>query len=86
MCLQDNRSFQMASVEQQNLLIDHLNRLNQWLTGDQQDRQNEMRGIYARVDQLREDLNRLYQGMPTFLYNNASCVAESVSSQLDLNQ
>lgn len=54
----------MASVEQQNLLIDHLNRLNQWLTGDQQDRQNEMRGIYARVDQLREDLNRLYQGNP----------------------
>lgn len=62
MRFQDNRSFQMASVEQQNLLIEHLNRLNQWLTGDQQDRQNEMRGIYARVDQLRDDLNRLYQG------------------------
>ena len=52
----------MASVEQQNLLIDHLNRLNQWLTGDQQDRHNEMIGIYARVDRLREDLNRLYEG------------------------
>jgi hypothetical protein len=56
----------MASVEQQNLLIDHLNQLNRWLTGDQQDRQNEMRGIYARVDQLREDLNRLYRGMLTY--------------------
>ena len=66
MCFQDNRSFQMASVEQQNLLIEHLNRLNQWLTGDQQDRQNEMRGIYARVDQLREDLNRLYQGILSY--------------------
>lgn len=60
--MRDNRSFQMASVEQQNLLIDHLNRLNQWLTGDQQDRQAELQSVCARVDQLREDLNRLYQG------------------------
>jgi len=56
----------MASVEQQNLLIDHLNGLNRWLTGDQQDRQNEIRGIYERVDQLREDLNRLYRGRTTY--------------------
>lgn len=61
----------MASVEQQNLLIDHLNRLNRWLTGDQQDRQNEMRGIYARVDQLRDDLNRLYRGILTYFYDSA---------------
>ena len=53
----------MASVEQQNLLIEHLNRLNRWLTGDQQDRQDEMKSICARVDQLRHDLNRLYQGV-----------------------
>ena len=63
----------MASVEQQNLLIDHLNRLNQWLAGDQQDRQNEMRGIYARVDQLRDDLNRLYQGMLIYLFDSTTC-------------
>lgn len=60
----------MASVEQQNLLIDHLNRLNQWLAGDQQDRQNEMRGIYARVNQLRDDLNRLFQGISIHLFNS----------------
>jgi hypothetical protein len=52
----------VASIEQQNLLIDHLNRLNQWLTGDQQDRQAELGGVCARVDQLRDDLNRLFQG------------------------
>lgn len=56
----------MASVDQQNLLIEHLNRLNEWLTGDQQDRHHEMRGIYARVDQLRDDLNRLYQGIVAY--------------------
>ena len=55
----------MASVEQQNLLVDHFNRLNQCLAGDQQDRQGEMADIHAGVDQLREDLNRLYQGIPT---------------------
>ena len=53
----------MASLEQQNLLIDHLNQLNQWFTGDQQERQNEIREIYLRADQLRDDLNQLYQGM-----------------------
>ena len=57
----------MASVEQQNMLIDHLNRLNRWLTSDQQDRQAELQGVCARVDQLREDLNRLYQGNKSFI-------------------
>lgn len=61
----------MASVEQQNLLIDHLNRLNQWLADDQQDRHNELRGIYARVEQLREDLNRIHQGTLTYLHHSA---------------
>lgn len=56
----------MASVEQQNLLIDHLNRLNHWLTGDQHDRQAELQSVCARVDQLRDDLNRLYQGESFF--------------------
>lgn len=56
----------MASVDQQNLLIDHLNQLNHWLTRDQLDRQNEMGSIGARVDQLRDDLNRLYQGMLSY--------------------
>lgn len=62
----------MASVEQQNLLIDHLNQLNQWLARDQQDRHNELRGIYARVEQLREDLNRLHQGILTYLHHSAT--------------
>lgn len=61
----------MASVDQQNLLIDHLNRLNQWLARDQQDRHDEIMSIHARIEQLRGDLNRLYQGTPTYLHHSA---------------
>jgi hypothetical protein len=71
----------MASVEQQNRLIDYLNRLNGWLAGDQQDRHNEMLGLTTRLDQLREDLNRLYQGTRPVHYD---CLLLKVLLQLDL--
>jgi hypothetical protein len=38
--------------------------LNEWLDRDVRDRQSELRGVAARVDQLREDLGRLASGMP----------------------
>lgn len=37
--------------------------LNEWLDRDVRDRQSELRGVTARVDQLREDLGRLASGM-----------------------
>ena len=36
--------------------------LNEWLGRDVADRQNELRGVSARVDELRRDLSRLGLG------------------------
>ncbi|KAF8555433.1 hypothetical protein OG21DRAFT_903792 [Imleria badia] len=43
-------------------LTRYTSRLNDWLTRDVQDRQAELRGVTARVDQLREDLGHLDVG------------------------
>ena len=40
----------------------YMSGLNDWLARDVQDRQAELRGVTARVDQLREDLGRLGVG------------------------
>ena len=37
--------------------------LNEWLERDVHDRQSELRGVSARVDQLRNDLSRLGMGI-----------------------
>ena len=37
--------------------------LNEWLERDVHDRQAELRGVSARVDQLRNDLSRLGMGI-----------------------
>lgn len=37
--------------------------LNEWLERDVHDRQSELRGVSARVDQLRNDLSRLGLGV-----------------------
>jgi len=57
----DNRSFQMASIQQQNLVTNHLNRLNQWLTDSERDRQVGLRIVSSRIDRLRADLNRVFR-------------------------
>lgn len=46
--------------------------LNEWLERDVHDRQSELRGVSARVDQLRNDLGRLGMGMqaPGILFCN----------------
>lgn len=41
----------------------YMSGLNDWLARDVQDRQAELRGVTARVDQLRTDLSRLGVGV-----------------------
>ena len=52
----------LASLEQQRELMRYMNSLNEWLGHDVEDRQAELRGVSARMDQLRDDLNSL--GVP----------------------
>ena len=50
---------QLAALEQQRELTRYMNSLNEWLGHDVEDRQAELRGVAARLDQLRDDVNRL---------------------------
>jgi hypothetical protein len=54
---------QLATVDQQRELMRYMRGLNEWLERDVHDRQSELRGVSARVDQLRTDLNRLGMGI-----------------------
>ncbi|KAF8062278.1 hypothetical protein FPV67DRAFT_1654875 [Lyophyllum atratum] len=54
--LRENRDAQSASVEQQRELMRYMRSLNDWLARDTSDRQDEIRGLNARVDQLRQDI------------------------------
>lgn len=47
---------QMATVEQQRELMRYMRGLNGWLEQDTQDRQAELRGLNARVEELRSIL------------------------------
>jgi hypothetical protein len=49
----------MATVDQQRELMRYMRGLNEWLERDVHDRQAELRGVSARVDQLRNDIGRL---------------------------
>jgi len=49
----------IASLEQQRELMRYMNSFNEWLGHDVEDRQTELRGVSARIDQLRGDLNSL---------------------------
>ena len=48
----------LASLDQQRELMRYMTSLNNWLERDVHDRQAELRGVSARVDQLRDDLDR----------------------------
>ena len=48
----------LASLEQQRELMRYMNSLNEWLGHDVEDRQAELRGVSARVDQLADNLLR----------------------------
>jgi hypothetical protein len=52
----------LASLEQQRELMRYMNSLNDWLGHDVEDRQAELRGVSARIDQLRGDLDSLARG------------------------
>lgn len=54
--LRENRLAQLATVDQQRELMRYMRGLNGWLERDVRDRQSELRGVIARVDQLRDDL------------------------------
>ncbi|KAH9993287.1 hypothetical protein BJV74DRAFT_884401 [Russula compacta] len=60
--VRENRFMHLASLEQQRELMRYMNSLNEWLGHDVEDRQAELRGISARIDQLRDDLSHL--GLP----------------------
>ena len=49
----------LAALEQQRELMRYMNSLNEWLGHDVEDRQAELRGVAARIDQLRDDVSRL---------------------------
>ncbi|KAG2366333.1 hypothetical protein BDR07DRAFT_1480198 [Suillus spraguei] len=59
----EHRLAQLATVDQQRELMRYMRGLNEWLERDVQDRQAELRGVTARVDELRNDLARLGLGM-----------------------
>jgi hypothetical protein len=56
----------LASLEQQRELMRYMNSLNEWLGHDVEDRQAELRGVSARIDQLRDDMSRLTRGRCMF--------------------
>ncbi|KAH9169356.1 hypothetical protein EDB89DRAFT_1479631 [Lactarius sanguifluus] len=57
--VRENRFMHLASLEQQRELMRYMNSLNDWLGHDVEDRQAELRGVSARIDQLHDDMNRL---------------------------
>jgi len=57
--VRENRFMHLAALEQQRELMRYMNSLNEWLGNDVEDRQAELRGVSARIDQLREDVNSL---------------------------
>ena len=44
--------------------------LNEWLARDVHDRQSELRGVSARVDQLRNDLGRYFASQPAGMHTS----------------
>ncbi|KAH9854566.1 hypothetical protein C2E23DRAFT_55009 [Lenzites betulinus] len=54
--LRDNRSGQLAGLEQQSEIIDYLSRLNQWLERDVHDRHAEIQSVTARLEQTRDEV------------------------------
>ena len=45
-------------MDQQRELMRYMRGLNEWLARDVNDRQSELRGVTARIDQLRAELAR----------------------------
>lgn len=56
---QEGRHASVASIQQQGEIIRYLSRYNAWAARDVLDRQAEIRGVSARVDELRDMLMNL---------------------------
>ncbi|KAJ7507211.1 hypothetical protein B0H11DRAFT_1970750 [Mycena galericulata] len=54
--LRENRLAQLATIDQQRELTRYMRGLNEWLERGVHDRQAELHGVVARVDQLRGDI------------------------------
>jgi hypothetical protein len=59
---QENRLAQLATVDQQRELMRYMRGLNEWLERDVHNRQSELWGVVARVDQLRDDIRGIRTG------------------------
>ncbi|KAG6890494.1 hypothetical protein C0992_000986 [Termitomyces sp. T32_za158] len=57
--LRQNRDAQAASVQQQRGIMDYMRNLNEWLRRDTDGRLNELQGLNARVDELRDAIQNV---------------------------
>ncbi|KAF4603193.1 hypothetical protein EYR38_003603 [Pleurotus pulmonarius] len=57
--LRENRLAQLATVDQQRELMRYMRGLNEWLARDVHDRQAELRGVAARVEDLTASIRHL---------------------------
>lgn len=57
--IQENRLAQVATVDQQRELMRYMADLNNWLARDVRDRQAEIRGVNARIENLRREIGMM---------------------------
>ncbi|KAF7339966.1 hypothetical protein MVEN_01914300 [Mycena venus] len=57
--LRETRLAQLATIDQQRELMRYMTGLNEWLERGVYDRQAELHGVVARVDQLREEMRAI---------------------------
>lgn len=60
--LRDNRAAQLANIENNREVMRYLRELNEWLARDVHDRHAEVRGLNARVDELRDLMRDVLDG------------------------
>ena len=58
-CFQEIRLAQLATVDQQRELMRYMRGLNEYLERDVYDRQSELRGVVARLEQLNYDIRHI---------------------------
>ena len=86
-CFQENRLAQLATVDQQRELMRYMRGLNEWLERDVYDRQSELRGVVACVEQLRHDIRGMRaQGKDfsiSIIWVRLICILKGRSSRFD---
>ncbi|KAL0946096.1 hypothetical protein HGRIS_012361 [Hohenbuehelia grisea] len=79
--LRENRLAQLATVDQQRELMRYMRGLNEWLERDVHDRQAELRGVSARVEQLANYVRNVGEGVGRRPGGPPSMSSESSSSE-----